>query len=64
MWTIWVSLHRGLFYALFCVLVWGFAHYWYLRTDLKKYLRRRKGHTWSVDMEAKTGTGSLTNANH
>ncbi len=64
MWTIWVSLHRGLFYGLLSLSIWGFAHYWYLRRDIKNFRRNRKGHTWSVDMEKKTGTGSLTKANH
>ena len=64
MWMIWVAAHRSIFYALVAVVVWAFSTFWFFRFDIKRMVKNSRGHTWSVNMETKTGTGALKRSSH
>ncbi len=54
--TIWEATHRTLIYGLGALSLWIAAYLIYLKSDIKRYLQRRKAHKWGVDMETKSVT--------
>ena len=64
MWTVWVTAHRGIFYGLVTLAAWLTATSWYFKVDLQRMIHRSRPHSWTADMQTKTGTGGPTKSKH
>jgi hypothetical protein len=54
---IWASEHSTIILLCAGLSLWVAAYYWYFKDEWANYVRSRKPHRWSVDMETKTSRG-------
>ena len=59
--SIWMSEHRQLLMGTIALTLWLGTNWWYFRHDIRRILRERRAHSWSVDLQEKTGKGGRVN---
>ncbi len=59
--SIWMAEHRQLMLGIISLALWIGTMWWYFRHDVRRILRERRAHSWSVDLQEKTGKGGRVN---